>query len=118
MKKILVIDDDPALSGALVMLLNRHGFDVDTDTNPISGMFKACHYPYDAVILDNYFPNLVTGVEMEKALAEKNLPILMFTSSVDVKPEKARVVSKNLGPKALISEINRLINSREETSHV
>lgn len=52
MRKILVIDDEKAVSDILSQVLNRFGFNVDTAENGREGMLKFDETIFDLVITD------------------------------------------------------------------
>jgi len=81
MQRILVIDDDPAVTSLLKRGLSYEGFAVDTATSGAEGLTIARDCPSDLVILDVMMPGL-NGFEVLQRLraADENLPVLMLTA--------------------------------------
>lgn len=81
MQRILVIDDDPAVTSLLKRGLSYEGFAVDTAKSGIEGLAIARERPSDLVILDVMMPGL-NGFEVLQRLraADEQLPILMLTA--------------------------------------
>jgi DNA-binding response OmpR family regulator len=55
---ILVVEDDPAIRRLLRMVLERHGYVVETAQDGIEAVLKLGIGEFDAVILDLMMPNL------------------------------------------------------------
>ncbi len=79
--RILVIDDDPAITGVLKRGLSYEGFLVDVAATGKEGLDKARELPPSLVILDVMMPG-IDGLEVCRRLrsADPNLPILMLTA--------------------------------------
>lgn len=111
MNKILVIEDEKAIAMSIQMVLGKSGIQCDIAFNLIDGMFKACHYPYDAVVLDNMFPEMITGADAETILAQVNIPTVMFTASEnkDLQNVKSKIIQKHKGGLIeLIQEVKKM----------
>src|SRR5579859_8167772 len=81
MQRILVIDDDPAVTSLLKRGLSYEGFAVDTAKSGVEGLTIARERPSDLVILDVMMPGL-NGFEVLQRLraADEQLPVLMLTA--------------------------------------
>ncbi len=81
MQRILVIDDDPAVTSLLKRGLSYEGFAVDTAKSGVEGLTIARERPSDLVILDVMMPGL-NGFEVLQRLraADEHLPVLMLTA--------------------------------------
>jgi DNA-binding response OmpR family regulator len=81
MKRILVIDDDPAVTRVLKRGLSYDGFRVDAAGSGEEGLALAREHEPDLVILDIMMPGL-DGLEVLARLraADARLPILMLTA--------------------------------------
>ncbi len=81
MQRILVIDDDPAVTSLLKRGLSYEGFAVDTAKSGAEGLTIARERPSDLVILDVMMPGL-NGFEVLQRLraVDEQLPILMLTA--------------------------------------
>ncbi|MEW6402753.1 MAG: response regulator transcription factor [Chloroflexota bacterium] len=81
--KILVIDDDVAITELLSMLLKTHGFDVITTNSGKEGVQLAKDKLPNVVLLDLMMPDL-DGWEVCKAIRSfSNLPILILSALND-----------------------------------
>ncbi len=81
MQRILVIDDDPAVTSLLKRGLSYEGFAVDTAKSGVEGLTIAREHPSDLVILDVMMPGL-GGFEVLQRLraADEHLPVLILTA--------------------------------------
>jgi DNA-binding response OmpR family regulator len=81
MQRILVIDDDPAITSLLKRGLSYEGFTVDIAGTGETGLALARERPPDLVILDIMMPGM-NGLEVLRRLraADDRLPVLMLTA--------------------------------------
>lgn len=81
--KILIIDDDTAITELLNMLLKTHGFDVITCNSGVEGVQLAREKLPQVVLLDLMMPDL-DGWQVCKAIrAFSNVPILILSAIND-----------------------------------
>ncbi len=81
MQRILVIDDDPAVTSLLKRGLSYEGFAVELAESGETGLALARDRPPDVVILDIMMPRL-NGLDVLKRLraADPRLPVLFLTA--------------------------------------
>lgn len=79
--RILVIEDDPALSRFLESGLEAAGYSVDTALDGEQGEFLGSTENYDAVILDLGLP-LLSGIEVLKRwrMGNNQVPVIVLTA--------------------------------------
>jgi two-component system response regulator MprA len=79
--RVLVVDDDPAVSGALNRALRLEGYDVSLAVDGPQALEEIAVRPPDAVILDIGLPT-IDGLEVCRRLraAENDTPVLMLTA--------------------------------------
>ncbi len=79
--RVLVIDDDPAMTSLLKRGLSYEGYRVDTAASGKEGMELARETPPDLVILDVMMPG-IDGLEVCRRFraADPSLPIIMLTA--------------------------------------
>jgi DNA-binding response OmpR family regulator len=77
MSRILVIDDDQAVRGAMQLLLQADGFEVIAASDGESGIAAATATTPDLAIIDLFMPGL-SGVDTIKAFRERHpgVPII------------------------------------------
>jgi len=81
--KILVIDDDLAITELMSMLLKTHGFDVITTNSGADGVKLVKEKNPNVVILDLMMPDM-DGWQVSKAIrAFNNVPILILSAIND-----------------------------------
>src|SRR6266568_3808439 len=80
MQRILVVDDDPAITSVLKRGLSYAGFAVDTASSGSEGLSLARERPPDVAVLDIMMPGL-NGFDVLERLraADAQLPILILT---------------------------------------
>ncbi|NNG25965.1 MAG: response regulator transcription factor, partial [Ignavibacteriaceae bacterium] len=117
MKKILVIEDDPAILTGLEALLEEEHYEVSSSSDGLEGYEKARIEKFDLIILDLQLPGK-NGMDVCKDLrkAGVNTPILMLTVK---KEELDKVLGLELGaddyvtkpfsPRELLARIKALL---------
>jgi DNA-binding response OmpR family regulator len=81
--KILVIDDDMAITELMSMLLKTHGFDVITSNSGAEGVKLVREKNPNVVILDLMMPDM-DGWQVSKAIRSfNNVPILILSAIND-----------------------------------
>ncbi|HEY9086514.1 MAG TPA: response regulator transcription factor [Candidatus Tyrphobacter sp.] len=92
-RKILVVEDDPAIGRVLQLELTYEGYEVELAVDGLSGLEKALKEP-DLVILDLMLPRM-EGLEVCKRIrAKSRVPIIILTAKDSV-PD--RVAGLDLG---------------------
>jgi len=116
-KKILVADDDPAISEALVLILDEYGYDVDTVLDG-QAIYKMKDKFPDLLLLDVWMSGQ-DGRDICRFLKNKketqNIPIIMFSASRDIKDSTTEAgandfLSKPFEMEELIDKIERQLN--------
>ncbi|NJL94620.1 MAG: response regulator transcription factor [Anaerolineae bacterium] len=81
MQRILVIDDDPAMTSLLKRGLSYEGFATDTAATGSEGLAIARERPPDLIILDIMMPGL-SGLEVLQRLraVDERLPVILLTA--------------------------------------
>jgi two-component system response regulator MprA len=81
MSRLLVVDDDPALSRTLRRALAIEGYAVDCAGDGVEALDRLGGEPYDAVVLDVAMPRL-DGLAVCRRLRERRdrTPVLMLTA--------------------------------------
>ena len=115
--KILVIDDDSAVTDLLSLLLRSQGFDVAATTNSTEGLGMIRDNAPDVVVLDLMMPDM-DGWQICKAVREfSQVPIIilsalndpsMIASVLDAGADD--YLTKPTPSRVLIAHIKRLVN--------
>jgi two-component system response regulator CpxR len=123
MNKILLVDDDQALSELLKEYLQAESFECDTAFTGPDGLTLATENPYQLIILDIMLPGM-NGIEVLKSLRKANVetPILMLTAKGD---DVDRILGLELGaddyvpkpcnPRELLARIKAILR-RSQTA--
>jgi two-component system response regulator MprA len=79
--RVLVVDDDPAVSGALNRALRLEGYEVSLADDGTQALEEIAIRPPDAVILDIGLP-IIDGLDVCRRLraADNDTPVLMLTA--------------------------------------
>jgi CheY-like chemotaxis protein len=90
MRRILVIDDDPAVGLATQLLLEREGFEVVVAKDGRSGVSAAREQSFAVVMVDIFMPEM-DGLETIKALRANNAdqPIVAVSGALAGGPTEA-----------------------------
>ena len=127
--KILVVDDDPDIREALVMILEQSGFQVITARNGVEGLASLKVAQPDLMILDLLMPNMngftvLKEIEDPRWPGPKDVPIIILTA---IREETSRrryeletgvernaddYVEKPINPDILVKRVRKLIRSK------
>jgi DNA-binding response OmpR family regulator len=117
MKKILIIEDDPAVAEGLKACLTEQHFDLLVESTGEKGFKKAKEDVFDLIILDLILPDM-DGIDVCRGLRKDgiNIPILMLTGR---KEEIDKVLGLEIGaddymtkpfsPKELVARIHAVL---------
>ncbi|WP_420362989.1 response regulator transcription factor [Curtobacterium aetherium] len=121
MTKILIVDDEPALSEPLEFLLQREGYDTSVATDGVTALSKFDTENPDLVLLDLMLPGL-SGTEVCRQIRTRsNVPIIMLTakdSEVDIvvglELGADDYVTKPYSTRELLARIRAVLRRRTE----
>jgi two-component system alkaline phosphatase synthesis response regulator PhoP len=125
-KKILVIEDDPAISRLVDYSLRHEGYEVVTASNGLEGIRKAHHETPDLVILDVMLPGM-DGFEICHRLRSEpdtaQLLILMFSAKAQEVDKKTGLkvgaddyLPKPASPAEIVSRVAKLLARKGSVS--
>lgn len=79
--RLLLVEDDRALSRSLTVQLERAGFNVEHAADGREGLYYATEYPVEVAIIDLGLPGM-SGIELISAIRAKgkDYPILVLTA--------------------------------------
>lgn len=80
MKKILIVEDDPAIAELERDYLEANGFSVDIAPDGMEGLTAALNNPYDLVLLDIMLPKMDGFQVCREIRQHKEIPILMVSA--------------------------------------
>jgi len=122
--KILVIDDDSAVTDLLSVLLRSQGFDVIATNSSSDGLGFARDAAPDMIVLDLMMPE-IDGWEVCRSVRTfSQVPIIVLSALND--PSMVASVldagaddylTKPTPSRVLVAHINRLIKRNEEANH-
>ena len=94
--RILVVEDDHKIAGAIKRGLEQESFAVDVAYDADDGLSTALAEEYDAIILDRMLPGLIEGVDITKELRAQSIqtPIMLLTAKDQISD---RVTGLNAG---------------------
>ena len=106
-KRVLVVDDDPVLSGFVRTILGNEGIYVETLETPITILEKLSEFRPDLVILDVMMPGL-SGYDVCRIIRASEfseLPVLFLTSksSVDSRTAAMQAGGTDFLPKPVVA---------------
>ena len=94
--RVLVVEDEHKIAGALKRGLEQEGYAVDTAYDADEGLSSALTGEHDLIILDRMLPGLIEGVDICREVRAQNIhtPILMLTAKDQISD---RVTGLNAG---------------------
>lgn len=122
--KILVVEDDQAISRILRLELEHEGYDVDVARDGLEGLEKALKEP-DLVILDLMLPRM-DGLEVCKRIRMKSkVPIIMLTAK-DRIPDRVEgldtgaddYITKPFATEELLARVRARLRERNPQANV
>ena len=82
-RRILIVDDEPAIVKGLKYSLEYDGYETDSAADGEEALLKFNAQPYDLILLDVMLPKM-DGTEVCQRIREKsNVPIIMLTAKGD-----------------------------------
>lgn len=81
--KIIVIDDDSAVTDLLSVLLSSHGFEVTATNNSVEGMNLIRDEKFDLVILDLMMPDMDGWEICKEVRSFSKVPIIVLSALND-----------------------------------
>lgn len=119
-KKILIVDDEPAIVGILKTRLTAAGFDTCTASDGLEALEKVKSEQPDLIVMDVLMPRL-TGFEAMKKIREnpesRRIPALIISAKGSMKDYFADItgvefIPKPYDPKELVSRIESLLGDK------
>jgi DNA-binding response OmpR family regulator len=125
-KKILIIEDDPATSRLVEYSLKHEGYEVLTASNGLDGIRKAHNEGPDLVILDVMLPGM-DGYEICHRLRSESdtakLPILMFSAKAQEMDRNTGLLvgaddylTKPAAPADIVSHVETLLEKKQQAA--
>jgi DNA-binding response OmpR family regulator len=119
MKRILIVEDDPAILDIFKIIFETYGYEVECIDNGKTLCEKHANWP-DAIILDKQLPG-VDGVvacrHLKAQAVSKNIPVILITASSGI-VQAARnagaddFAEKPFDMKSMIKKVETLIGNR------
>ena len=82
-ERILLVEDDGALSELATLILERAGFEASTEGDGEAALARFCRDPFDLILLDVMLP-LRDGLDVCRTIrATSKVPIIMLTAKDD-----------------------------------
>jgi len=122
--KILVIDDDSAVTDLLAALLRSQGFDVIATNSSTDGLGYVREDPPDLIILDLMMPDMDGWEVCREIRIFSQVPIIILSALNDPSMVASALdagaddyLTKPTASRVLVAHINRLIRRNETNNH-
>lgn len=119
MKKILIIEDENALSSVLSEKLIKAGYDAMVSVNGEEGLVKISAWQPDLILLDIVMPKM-NGYEVLENLNKNNvkIPVIIISNSgQDVEIEKTtklgaldHIIKTEINPEDVVEKVEKILN--------
>ncbi len=122
--RILIVEDDHKIAGAIKRGLERQSYAVDVCYDSDKGLSMALNEPYDLIILDRMLPGSTDGIGIVKTMREKqnHTPVLLLTAKDGVLERAAGLnsgaddyMTKPFAFVELIARVRALLRRPKET---
>ena len=115
-KRLLLLDDDPAMQRLIAALLRRHGYRIDVVSGASAAIEKIARTDYGALLLDLMTPTeggMTVVRHLKKTKPELLRRVLLVTASPasvlkTIAPDVAGVVQKPFESKELLGAVERI----------
>ena len=126
MKRILIIEDDPALSQYLSDILAKAGYEVSAAVNGFKGLEAISANPPDLIILDIFMPEK-DGLEVLMELRRRSHKLRVLVTSgkqhllsgsslqLAAKLGASATLAKPFTPKELLSQVAKLLENPNDS---
>jgi CheY-like chemotaxis protein len=118
MPRVLIVDDDAALTRLLRLTLREGGFDVAAAGNGLEGLERVEEREPDVIVLDMQMP-VMDGRKFYEELRSRGVdtPVLVL-SAYNARAEQRDIhanayMNKPFDPDELVSAVNDLVSSRQ-----
>jgi len=128
MRKVICIEDDPAMIDLVSLILKNRGFEVFGATSGQQGLeLIASNHP-DLVLLDLMMPEMDGWDVYQRMKADENMrtiPVIVVTAKAQnidkvLGLNIAKVqdyITKPFGPSELVQSITRVLGDKDDDSH-
>ncbi|NTU89977.1 MAG: response regulator transcription factor, partial [Actinobacteria bacterium] len=114
--RILVVDDEPAITEFVSYNLRKEGYEVDVASDGTSGLDLATHKTYDLIVLDVMLPG-VDGYEICRRIRSSSSVPVLFLSARNTELDKVvgleiggdDYLAKPFGVRELIARVKALL---------
>ncbi len=122
MKKVLIVEDDDAISGLYNIVFSKQDYSVEIAENGEVGLSKAKTFLPDIILLDIMMPKM-NGIQVIQKLKSdpsmKNIPVIALSNLTEVNAEKAMldegaikfIVKSQLLPDEIVKIVSNYLNS-------
>ena len=119
--KLLLVEDEKALSKALVAILKHNNYSVDAVYNGLDALDYLDTGLYDGAIIDIMMP-VMDGLTLLKTMRQKgiNIPVIMLTAKSEVEDKVLGLdlgaddyLTKPFDTKELLARIRAMIRRKE-----
>lgn len=100
-RRILIVDDEPAVVNVLTRYIRREGYDVRTAGSAEEAINLTGKESFDLIVLDVVLPGITGFGAIEALKGQGDIPIIMMSGCVD---EETRKDAESLGADALIAK--------------
>ena len=122
-KRILCVEDDPAMTDLVTLILKNRGYTVESAQSGKEGLAKIHEFDPDLVLLDLMMPDM-SGWDVYQSMkadeAMRNIPVIVVTAKAQnidkvLGMRIAKVqdyITKPFSPAELIDRVERVLDSK------
>lgn len=117
-KRVLIVDDEPAIGRVISIKLRLNGYECVTATSGIEAIELARDKQPDIILLDILMPGMSGFEVLDRIRSYSKVPVIVFTAKSDaaelaIKRGANEFIAKPFDPDRLVEKIKAVLNKEQ-----